>query len=223
LIVLIPGAGGDSWSWDPVEAALAARGFDVANVDLRDCDDSAGLTEYADTVAGHVPAGRDCVLAALSLGAFVVPMVAARVSVRGMVLLNAMIPEPGETAGQWWGDVDSESYRLAAAERGGYGTDVDVATYFFHDVSAELKAEGGNRVNSKSEAPFTEPCDFTAWPPVPTIVLTGRDDRFFPPDLQRAVATARLGIEPVLVPGGHMAPVSQPGPIADHLAALAAG
>jgi pimeloyl-ACP methyl ester carboxylesterase len=91
---------------------------------------------------------------------------------------------------------------------------------FFHDLSANLAAEARQRVAAQSGTPFADPCRFDASPDVPTIVLTGRGDRFLPAALQRAVARLRLGIEPQLVPGGHLASVSHPGPIADRLAAL---
>jgi pimeloyl-ACP methyl ester carboxylesterase len=49
--------------------------------------------------------------------------------------------------------------------------------------------------------------------------VTGRDDRFFPPELQQRLARERLGIDPVIVPGGHLAALSHPG----ELAAVIAG
>jgi hypothetical protein len=36
-----------------------------------------------------------------------------------VVLVNAMIPRPGETPGDWWGNVDSEHARTSAAQREG--------------------------------------------------------------------------------------------------------
>jgi pimeloyl-ACP methyl ester carboxylesterase len=40
--------------------------------------------------------------------------------------------------------------------------------------------------------------------------LAGRDDRFFPVEFQQELARTRLGVEPVVVPGGHLAALSQP-------------
>jgi pimeloyl-ACP methyl ester carboxylesterase len=219
-IVLIPGSGGDRWSWQPVAADLIARGHEVVAVDLPAADEASGLVAYADTVLAAIGPRTGCVLAAASLGAFTLAMVCARIRPGGIALLNAMIPKPGETPGQWWGNVGSESYRTAAATRGGYRLDVDLDTYFFHDLPADLAVEAHQHVTAQSGTPFADPCRFDAWPDVPTIVLTGRGDRFFPAALQQAVARQRLGIEPQLVPGGHLASVSHPGPIADRLAAL---
>jgi len=49
--------------------------------------------------------------------------------------------------------------------------------------------------------------------------LAGLDDRFFPLELQQRVARKRLGIDPVIVPGGHLAALSHPA----ELAAVIAG
>ncbi len=45
---------------------------------------------------------------------------------------------------------------------------------------------------------------------MPTRVIAGRDDRFFPLDFQRRVARERLGAEVDEVPGGHLVALSQP-------------
>jgi pimeloyl-ACP methyl ester carboxylesterase len=52
---------------------------------------------------------------------------------------------------------------------------------------------------------------------VPTRILQGRDDRFFPVDFQRRVVQDRLGITPEEVPGGHLLAVSQPKELASRL------
>ena len=48
--VLIPGAASSSWYWCLLEAELSGRGHEVVAVDLPCDDDSAGLTEYTQTV-----------------------------------------------------------------------------------------------------------------------------------------------------------------------------
>ena len=74
-----------------------------------------------------------------SLGAFTAPLVAAEVPVRGVVLVNGMVPSPGETPGAWWENTGWLRAREAAAERAGYSTRFDLAVYFLHD------AAGGRR------------------------------------------------------------------------------
>lgn len=72
-------------------------------IDLPADDDTAGLDEYADLVAAAA-AGlpRPLVVAAQSMGAFTAPLVAQRTPTDQILLVNPMIPAPGESAGQWW-------------------------------------------------------------------------------------------------------------------------
>jgi pimeloyl-ACP methyl ester carboxylesterase len=70
---------------------------------------------------------------------------------------------------------------------------------------------------TESPAIFGDPWPLAAWPDVPTTVLAGRDDRFFPPELQRQVAMTRLGAEPMELPGGHLLAPSQPEALADSI------
>jgi pimeloyl-ACP methyl ester carboxylesterase len=64
---------------------------------------------------------------------------------------------------------------------------------------------------------FSQPWPLSAWPEVPTRVLSGRDDRFFPLPLQQRVARDRLGIEAEEVPGGHLGALSCPAALADRI------
>jgi pimeloyl-ACP methyl ester carboxylesterase len=50
----------------------------------------------------------------------------------------------------------------------------------------------------------------SGWPNVPTTVIAGRHDRFFPYEFQRRVARERLGLEAEQLPGGHLLAFSQP-------------
>ena len=213
--VLIPGAGGAAWSWHLVVRALQARSHRAVAVDLPADDDEAGLTAYARTAAEAAPVGaREVVVVGQSMGGFTVPMVAVRRPVAGLVLLNAMLPLPGETAGAWWDAVGSEDARVTAARAGGYPEQFDLDTYFLHDVPPEFAAAGAAHARPEADVAFSQPCAFERWPDVPTVVLTSRDDRFFPYDFQARVAHERLGLDVVPVPGGHLAALSQPEAIA---------
>jgi pimeloyl-ACP methyl ester carboxylesterase len=61
--VFIHGAGEVGWYWHLVAAALRERGHDTVAPDLPCDDDSAGLPEYADTVAAAADDGADLVAA----------------------------------------------------------------------------------------------------------------------------------------------------------------
>jgi pimeloyl-ACP methyl ester carboxylesterase len=157
------------------------------------------------------------VLVAQSLGGFTAPLVAAAVPVRALVLVNAMIPAPGETPGAWWANTGSSQARTAAAERGGYGTEFDMAVYFLHDVPPEVAAAGLPHQRPEADAVFGSVCDFDAWPSVPIRVVAGADDRFFPAEFQRKLARDRLGLEADVLPGGHLIALAQPSGLAKYL------
>src|SRR4029078_8817167 len=140
--VLIPGAGGDGWQWHLVARELEKRGHDAIPITLPSGDDRAGWSEYADTVVEAIGERRDLVLVAQSLAGFTAPLVCERVPVDLMVLLAAMVPVPGESAGDWWGDTGEE--RAVGEQAGLDGRDPDdqtPETIFLHDLPQELLAD----------------------------------------------------------------------------------
>ncbi len=215
--VLIPGAGGTASYWYRVVPLLEARGHRAIAVELPGDDESAGLPEYTRLVIAAIGGRPDVVLVAQSMGAFTAQMVCARAPVSLLVLVNAMIPRPGETPGAWWGNTGSEEARVAAARDGGYPAEFDLDTYFLHDLPAEVLASGEASGRPEAAIAFSQPCDIGQWPAVPTRVIAGRDDRFFPLEFQRRVAKDRLGLDVDVVPGGHLAALSHPAELAGHL------
>ena len=79
-----------------------------------------------------------------------------------------------------------------------------------HDVPEHLADEMRTRASTQLDERFDDECTFDPWPPIPIHVVAGREDRFFPLDLQQRVARERLGVEPAVVPGGHLAALSYP-------------
>jgi SAM-dependent methyltransferase len=213
--VFIHGAGDAGWYWHLVEAELQARGHDTVAPDLPCDDDSAGLPEYADTVAGAV-GGRDgVVVVAQSAGGFTAPLVCDRLAAELLVLVAPMIPVPGEVPADYWAHT-----RYYEEPRERYEDTVDL---FYQDVPPELAAEAQNRSRPQSEARMGEPSPLRAWPDVPTRVLICRDDHLFPAGYQRRVARERLGVTPDEIDGGHTPALSRPRELADRLEAYAAG
>src|SRR5688572_475798 len=217
---LIPGGGGDPWEWHRLVPELEARGHDALAVRLLAEDDTAGWSKYADAVIDAVGDRTDLIIVAGSMGGFTAPIVCARRAVDLMVLLNAMIPLPGETFNEWWSDTDSgvarrayhRSIGLAPAEA------EDDAVIYYHDLPAELRAEAQARTwQDQSMTPLDEPWPLAAWPASPTRVLAGRHDRMFPLDFQRRIARERLGLEVDEIDGGHMVAMSNPSELADRL------
>jgi pimeloyl-ACP methyl ester carboxylesterase len=209
--VLIHGAGDVGWYWHLVEAELRARGHDVVAPDLPG-DDSAGLSEYADTVADAIGRRTELVVVAQSFGAFTAPLVCNRVRVDLLVLVAPMIPAPGEAPADYW---TNTRYEEAAREE--YD---DQIALFYQDVPPELASEALRRGRTQSEARMHEPSPLAAWPDVPTRVLLCRDDRLLPASFLRRVAQERLGVTPDEIDGGHTPALSRPSELVDRLEAF---
>src|SRR6266481_648285 len=201
--ILIPGAGGTPWVWHRLVPLLERAGHEAIAVDLPADDEQAGLDAYARLTIDAIGDRDEVVLVAQSLGGFTAPLVAEAVPVRALVLLNAMIPVSGETPGEWWDHTGWSAARLAAAQEGGYGAELDPAVYFLHDVPPDVVATGAAHQRPEADVVFGSVCDFGGWPAVPIRVAAGADDRMFPAEFQRKVAADRLGIEADLLPGGH--------------------
>jgi pimeloyl-ACP methyl ester carboxylesterase len=218
--VLVPGAGGDAWYWHRVAPELEARGHQVVAVVLPAADDRAGWSGYADAIVSAIGQRPPVTLVAQSLAGFSAPLVCGRVAVDLLVLVNAMIPRPGETGSAWWRNTGQ-----AAAQReylAGIGLTPekakDPAILYFHDVPPDITAEALKRGEpDQSMTPMQQPWPLEVWPAVPTRVLAGREDRLFPAAFQRRVARERLGLAVDEIDGGHLLALSRPRELAERL------
>ena len=219
--VLIPGAATSPWYWHLLEEELGRRGQDTVAVDIPCDDDSAGLAEYADAVVTAIGERSDVILVAHSFGGFTAPLVCERVPVRLLVMLQAQVPAPGESPGEWWGATGHEQARKEQDERDG-GTPADETALFLHQTPPDLAAQSQQHGRSQSGTPFMKPWPLPAWPAVPTKVLLAKDDKFFPAVWLRELVRDRLGIEADEMPGDHNPMLSHPAELADRLEAYRA-
>jgi pimeloyl-ACP methyl ester carboxylesterase len=224
--VLIPGAGGSAWYWHRVTPLLAEAGVDGVAVELPSADDSADLTTYADVVCeavSHVEG--PLILVGQSMGAFTAPMVADRIGAALIVLVNPMVPTAGESPGQWWGATGQDQAMAEHFRRIGLpDKEFDPVEDFFHDVPAQVRDDAFSQPPPRqSDTPFGRTWPLDGWPDVPTHVVAGSDDRFFPLEFQRSVVRERLGLDVDVLPGGHLMALSRPRELADYLLALRRG
>jgi pimeloyl-ACP methyl ester carboxylesterase len=206
---------------------------DCVAVELPAADDSADLTTYADVVCDALVAVTGpLVVVGQSMGAFTAPLVADRVGAAMIVLVNPMVPTAGESPGQWW---DATGQHQAMAEHfrriglpdkefdpveGASEATGDVR-YFFHDVPSSVRDEAFSQpAPGQSDTPFGQTWPLDGWPDVPTRVVVGSDDRFFPLEFQRRVVRERLGVGVDVLPGGHLMALSRPRELADYLLEL---
>jgi hypothetical protein len=105
------------------------------------------------------------VLVAQSLAGFTAPLVCDRRPIDLLVLLNAMIPLPGETGNDWWTNVGSgEAMRANLASLGlSESAAQDDRVLYFHDVPDAVVAEAFARGEpQQSMTPMHQPWPFDA-------------------------------------------------------------
>ena len=219
--VLIPGASGRAWYWHLVAERLTARGHRAIAVELPSDEDTKGLSDYAQAVLDAAGPARGVVVVAASLGAFIAPMVIEPLEASAVVLVNPMIPRPGETPNDWWRTTGVVAARGAHASRLGYSTEFDAQVHLMHDVPPNVLATATPK-GEQSQRPMRDRCTFASWPAAVT-VISGRDDRLFPVTFQQELARARLGVEPVVVPGGHLVALSRPDEVTAAILAATGG
>jgi ubiquinone/menaquinone biosynthesis C-methylase UbiE/pimeloyl-ACP methyl ester carboxylesterase len=216
--VLIHGAGDSAFYWHLVERELRARGHDVVAVDLPCDDETAGWTEYTDTVVAAIGDRKDLIVVAHSLGGFTAPLVCARVPVELLVLVAAMVPRPGEKADGWSAAAGLDK----AARDDEEAHDGSDLALFYHDVPPALAAEALRHGRAQSSTPFQEPWPLAAWPDVPTRFLVCRHDRIFPAAWLRELVRDRLGIVADEIESGHCPALSRPEELTERLEAYRA-
>jgi pimeloyl-ACP methyl ester carboxylesterase len=214
--VLVPGAGGQAWYWHRVVPLLEDAGHSAIAVDLPSGDESAGLAAYTAVIlatAEEAGAQPGCVVVAQSMAGFSAPQACPALDASRLVLVNAMIPLPGERLGDWWDNTGQAAAAAAQARADGRDPDAefDPIDVFFHDAAPEVVDEAmGMPPPAQADRPFADVWPLDAWPDVPTDVLSSADDRFFPFDFQARVAEERLGVTPQSLPGGHLPALSRP-------------
>jgi pimeloyl-ACP methyl ester carboxylesterase len=204
VFVLIHGGGSTAWDWHLVKPLLEASGHDVVAVDLPIEDDNAGLEDYTHAVTAAVGDAQHTIVVGHSLGGFTAPLVCDELQSDGLVYLAGMIPLPGETFGDWW---TNTGHNLETV-------DPDPQAAFFNEVPEDLVRQARDTERDQQGAWMARPWPGQRHPAVPTRAILCRDDRFFPASFMRRQVRQRLGVEPLEIPGGHYATLSNPDAVA---------
>lgn len=224
---LIHGAWHSGWCWERVGAELSSRGHDALAITLP-CDDvDLACSDYAEIVAKLLEDdGEDVVVVAHSLGGLTAPLVAAKRPVREVVLVAALLPDPGRSLTQQFRDADAplvegsmDALARDEAGRGFWQDPYAAADRLYHDCEPALAREAVSRLRPQSRTPNEEPFPLPAWPDVPVRSIVCSEDRIVSPGWSRRAARDRLGIDSIEIAGGHSPMLSRPAELADLLLA----
>jgi pimeloyl-ACP methyl ester carboxylesterase len=226
--VLVPGAWLGGWSWQPVARLLAERGHRVLALTLPGLsyDGSAAglrLQDAVEYVVREVERREltDVVLVGHSWGGYPVTGAAHRLAgrVAKVVYHNAVVPEQGRSMvdeNEQYGEIIRQTVAatpdgtvpigLDAVQGGLMPGDPAVLQEF---VSAMLLPQpGGYMLDSLDVPPVTKVGLDAAY------VLSADDRALARPGAEFA---ARLGVDPLIVPGNHMTLLTRPDVVADAL------
>ncbi|MGC0422118.1 alpha/beta fold hydrolase [Embleya sp. AB8] len=214
-----------AWWWHRMVEPLAVQWLDTDVVELTSAGADVGaLGDFHDDVAATRAVlergDRPTIVVAHSYGGMVATEAAAGLaSVRRLVYVASVMPEPGETLGQFVGDVPAPWMEEV---RGG-GT-VSVRTEAAAEVLLQdceddaIVAEAVSRLVPQSSAVFGQAPAAAAWRNVPSTYVVCTEDRAVPAAWQRErAARAHRVIE---IPTGHHPFLSRPELFADLLGCL---
>src|SRR5438876_3177977 len=222
---LVHGAWHGAWCWRDVIAELEQRGHDAVAPDLPIDDASAGLDDYAREVVRALSGHDDVVLVGHSLASLVIPLVAERRAVRGMVFLCSVPLLPGAPVGPDLVSMVTPEFATAARFHDDLGRDVldneSARRLFFHDCDADVAARAVSRLRPQGPRPLAEPSPLTAWPDVPSLVVLTDDDRAVSASWAVGAAKRWLGRDPIVLPGSHSPFLSRPAALAEALVTAA--
>jgi pimeloyl-ACP methyl ester carboxylesterase len=215
-IVLVHGAFADSSSWNGVIDPLQSAGHQVvaAANPLRELEsDAEAVSDVVRSIDGPV------VLVAHSYGGAVITNVDPDAGeITGLVYVNGLAPEAGETAfdlaGKFPGSTTGDAVRPIPRTDG--TTDLVLAPELFRDnFCADVPEAQAARMavtqRPATQEALTEPSGDPLWKRVPSWFVLGEQDRNLPPALHRFLAERADARDTVEIPGAsHAISVSQP-------------
>jgi pimeloyl-ACP methyl ester carboxylesterase len=227
--VTIPGAWHGGWAWHPVGHRLRAAGHHVSaltmpGLTMGDDPRGLGLQDAVDYLVKHIEDRdlNDVVLVSHSWGGIPATVAASRLAsrLRAVAYVSAFVPLDGQSMADAMGDMSGYVKQLIAASPDGTipisfdqfrqglmpGEPAEAQRIVFEQL---LPQPGGYMLDAPS---------FGGLDVRRAYILAKEDQALAAPGQELA---ARAGVDPIMVPGGHEAPLTHPDEVAAALLALA--
>jgi pimeloyl-ACP methyl ester carboxylesterase len=208
---LVHGAYHGAWCWDKISSILRNGGHTVACAELPSENLEAGAYEYASAALDSFKTLEDePIVVGHSLAGLVIPIVAARRSVRAMIFLSAMLPRIGSAQRDV---MTTEPDMLFPSSAGSTWSAAGISYYhpehaakrFFSDCPEPVAIATASRLRGQCWKILQEQCPLAAWPSAPSHYFLCSEDRVVNPNWARRVVPSVLGSAPIELPIGHAA------------------
>lgn len=226
-IALVHGAYHGAWCFERLIPALEERGHLVRAVDMPIGNPHAGAADYATAVIAQIEELENPVVVGHSMGGAVIPLVAASRPVRQLVFLAALLPRPGQSLQEQRNEepIDSsvsfETVEFTEVEDGVWTVGPETATaMFYHDLPPATAAWAVQRLRPQSYVFMTEVTPLTSWPDVGCASIVCADDHALNATWAREASVARLGVDPLIIDGGHSPFLGRPEELAQMIDAV---
>jgi pimeloyl-ACP methyl ester carboxylesterase len=225
-VVLVHGTTQSVTGWDLLVDEVTRRGHRALAVDLHDEDPDSSMIDLAARCRSQLPVDLSApIVMAHSGSGILLPEVGDALGAAHEVYLAAAVPDPAGHR-SFLDEMQADPLAMFNSEWFGVDPTSDpvLATYFlFHDCDlATLRWALGTLQlfdalrNGYAEVPPARDLRNRA-----STLVAPRDDRTLRPAYLAAIARERLGVEPVILSGGHCPHVSRPGEVAELLESLA--
>jgi pimeloyl-ACP methyl ester carboxylesterase len=221
--VLVHGGLCGAWCWTLFEPELQRKGHRTRALDLPIEDPEATLDDYAAAVVAEMQDLNQPWLVGHSMGGLVVPRVALRKPVAGLIFLCAGFPPTNETEHREdieARDPGNEAHFIPDGQ-GRITLSFEGAAHdFFNDCSPDLQQWAFAQFRPQATAPFSDYSPIERYPDVPMHAIVGADDHIVLREKHSALIRRRIGVEPVELPGGHCPFVARPRRLAEVVDAM---